>query len=231
MNNKLFNLDCLLSSLFSLTGTYFFAMVFLGCFSIVCSVIVLRVYHRGGKHPVPRRLRRFLQRFSFTSHIGRPKINPRRTSGDSIDRGESTQLVNFHAVSEHERSRVKRESSFNGNAGTTTNVPQSDGMSSSDEKNKDPQPLERIPLKPRSPRCYKRYPHDDEEDEDFIAAQWRNLATFLDKVFFAISAFTMFVMLLYALVCFFIEDWYLKPKRRCIFVTIYLCLHCNGNVL
>ena len=187
------------------TGTYFFAMVFLGCFSIVCSVVVLRLYHRGGKHPVPQRVLLFVQRFPFTATIGHPKINPRRSSTDSFDRENITQQ-NFHTVTE--RDKLNRERSFNGTAkNSSSSIPPSDGMSSSDEKPKDSQPLERIPLNPRSSRCYKNYSQqEEEEDEEFIAAQWRNFATFLDKFFFVISALTMFAMLLYAIICFFIED-------------------------
>ncbi|XP_072023913.1 neuronal acetylcholine receptor subunit alpha-10-like [Amphiura filiformis] len=152
-------------------GMYFFAMVLMGCFSIIGTVIVLRVYHRGSDHPVPNWMKRCIQSRKRSKYSTLDRKNPNRTAYTP------GLHVEAHVL------ELARQSVSNQNSSVSRSSP--DGYSTPDvdegrdtdkyKRKSDQEAVTKLVLRELRKSASKS---QDQDKREVIACEWREVALF-----------------------------------------------------
>lgn len=178
---------------------YFFAMVLMGCFSIIGTVIVLRVYHRGSDHPVPNWMKRCLNT-KRGKYAQLDRKNPNRTAYTPGLHVEAHVLELARQNVSSQNSSVSRSSPDGYSTPDADETGRDKDMSY--KRRSDQEAVTKLVLRELRKSASKS---QDQDKRELIASEWREVALFLDRgIFISLFIVTM-VIFLYVSVSFVAE--------------------------
>lgn len=180
----------------TLPGMYFFAMVLMGCFSIIGTVIVLRVYHRGSDQPVPACLKGCLRKNNRKKYAPIDRKSPNRTG---YTPGIHVEAHILELARQQTNSSVVSRSSPDGYS--TPEAEENGGRDKdmSYKRKSDQEAVTKLVLRELRKSASKS---QDQDKRDVIAGEWRELALFLDRIIFIAMFLVTMVIFLYVSVSF-----------------------------